>query len=1138
MHKNRFRLLTILVTLCFAMTTFAQAPKISLHLTNASLMQFVKAVENQTSYTFMFDNSMLLDHQINLNVNQESLPVILKKAFEGNNVTYTISKQQIILKSKVGLSQKNTQHQRVISGVVTDNLGEPVIGANVIIEGTTVGLITDLDGRFEIKTDAKNPVLVFSFIGMKKQRVVVGNRQRLDVKMKIDAQALDEVVVVGFGVQKKENLTGSVSQVKMEDVLGDRPIINMASALQGAMPGLQVTGGATPGASMSFNIRGTLSINGGEPLVLIDNVEGDPSLLNPEDIQSVTVLKDAASAAIYGSRAAGGVILITTKHPDKKQDFKLNYNNNFGFQESINRPKQASLLDYLQGYLDAGFSDKYWANSQSVSKWIEYEKAYKQDPSQFDTVGDGIYVDPNDDVYYLNEKDVYAGMLETGTIQTHNISAQGGTDHLRYRMSGSYNYTDGPLYLSKDTYRRVNVGAFVSADVNEWFTQEVNISLNRGKSTIAKDEMGSLYTQGMISFTPEGIFPASANQLSDEDLPVRTPKSVLENSNVATTETYNPRVFLKSIIKPFKGFTGVLEYTFDRNSDSYNYFTGKWYYTTIQMGKSASRTTDYYVKNKSFTNYNALNVYGTYKYDLKDHHFKLMAGFNQESSRYENLTTYAEDQSVISVPSFVGSTGLVTNTDSYTDVSLRGGFYRFNYDYKNRYLFETNGRYDGSSKFPKSNRFGFFPSVSLGWQVAEEAFMEDSRGWLDMLKLRASWGQIGNQNISAYQYTPSMDIYEYKSWLSNEKYPTAIGTPGLVSSNFTWETVETLDFGFDLSSFSNRLSLTFDWYQRTTRDMLSAGVELPALVGTSAPLQNVADMRTRGWEVSLNWRDHVGDFSYNVGINLYDHKSEITKYNNESGLLSDYYVGKDFGSIWGYKTDGYYTVDDFEDTTSWKLKEGVTSIKGVNVRPGDLKFKNLKDDENSINQIDPGNSTLENPGDRVIIGNSSLRYQFGVNLGASYKGFALNVMLQGTGKRDVWISGLGMFPFGGMFGALSYNTTDYWKPVDIENGDYTAVKDNPEYFRVYGQLENASSNKRTSDKYLQNAAYLRVKNVALSYTLDKSLFGNLPISAVKLFSNIENLTTFTSLPKGYDPERISWGYPFYRTISFGANITF
>lgn len=251
----------------------------------------------------MFDNSMLLDHQINLNVNQESLPVILKKAFEGNNVTYTISKQQIILKSKVGLSQKKTQHQRVISGVVTDNLGEPVIGANVIIEGTTVGLITDLDGRFEIKTDAKNPVLVFSFIGMKKQRVVVGNRKRLDVKMKTDAQALDEVVVVGFGVQKKENLTGSVSQVKMEDVLGDRPIVNMASVLQGAMPGLQVTGGATPGASMSFNIRGTLSINGGAPLVLIDNVVGDPSLLNPEDIQSVTVLKDAASAAMADTRS-------------------------------------------------------------------------------------------------------------------------------------------------------------------------------------------------------------------------------------------------------------------------------------------------------------------------------------------------------------------------------------------------------------------------------------------------------------------------------------------------------------------------------------------------------------------------------------------------------------------------------------------------------------------------------------------------------------------------------------------------------------------------------------------------------------------------------------------------------------------
>lgn len=336
------------------------------------------------------------------------------------------------------------------------------------------------------------------------------------------------------------------------------------------------------------------------------------------------------------------------------------------------------------------------------------------------------------------------------------------------------------------------------------------------------------------------------------------------------------------------------------------------------------------------------------------------------------------------------------------------------------------------------------------------------------------------------------------------------------------------------------MSLTFDWYQRTTRDMLSAGVELPALVNTSAPLQNVADMRTRGWEANITWRDNIGDFAYNIGFNVYDHKSEVTKYNNESGLLSDYYVGKEFGLIWGYKTDGYYTVDDFEDTTSWQLKEGVTSIKGINVRPGDLKFKNLKDDENSSNQIDSGNNTLDNPGDRVVIGNSSSRYQFGANLGASYKGFALSIMLQGTGKRDVWIGGAGMFPFGGggMFVPLASNTTDYWKPVDIVNGDYTAVKDDPKYFRVYGQLENYSSNTRNSDKYLQNGAYLRVKNVSLSYNFNKSLFESLPISAIKVFSSIENLTTFTSLPDGYDPERTSWGYPFYRTISFGANITF
>ena len=349
-----------------------------------------------------------------------------------------------------------------------------------------------------------------------------------------------------------------------------------------------------------------------------------------------------------------------------------------------------------------------------------------------------------------------------------------------------------------------------------------------------------------------------------------------------------------------------------------------------------------------------------------------------------------------------------TITNTFREYAVRGAFYRVNYDYGGRYLLEANGRYDGSSKFPKSGRFGFFPSFSAVWNVARESFMENV-DLIGELKPRVSWGKIGNQAISPYQFTPTMSSTQV-NWIVNGDRPLTLNTPGLVSDYFTWENVITFDVGVDIAMFNNRLQGTFDWYRRDTKDMLAPGLELPALIGASAPLRNVANLRTKGWELSLQWRDRIGAWGYNVGFNLYDSRTKVTKYDNETLVLFDsngnanYYEGYEVGQIWGYVTDGFYTVDDFEDTNTWKLKEGVTSINGTNVRPGDVKFKNIRDDENSTNRIDAGDGTLNNPGDRVIIGNNANRFQYGINLGASYKGFELNVFLQGVGKRDVWLS--------------------------------------------------------------------------------------------------------------------------------------
>lgn len=1043
-----------------------------------------------------------------------------------------------------------TQQDGACKGVVKDNQGETVIGASVVVKGSTNGTITGLDGDFTLNNVKRGDVIQISYIGYVSQEVVWQGTP-LNITLKEDSQTLEEVVVVGFGSQKKANLTGSVSQVKMDDVLGERPVTNVKNALQGSMPGLMVSGGASPGEAKSFNIRGTVSINGMNPLVLIDNVEGDIDLLNPEDIESVTVLKDAASSAIYGARAAAGVILITTKKAKKGEKFNLNYNANFGFQTSINSPKQASLDEYLRAYQAAGFSETYYAGNGSVSKWREYLAGYKENPAAYPTVGDGIYIGEDGAPYYLNDKDVYKAFQETSFMQTHNLTANGGTEKLRYRLSAGLTKEDGPLIESKDTYMRKNISSFISADITDWLTQEADF-----RYTVAdrSEPMGSgdgIYCMNHISFYPSGMMPGSVNTSVDKDLPLITPENQIRYNNPYLTDTDNTRIYLRTILRPIKGLELVGEYTYDRKNWQKSYYAKKWEYTTEQLGSNNSVTSDYLFKSEDHEDYNALNLYGTYNFSIKeDHMFKVMAGFNQERKQNSWISVQTHDMIAPSAPSFTSATGKIIPQNSYSDYAIRGAFYRINYNYKDRYLFEVNGRYDGSSKFPKDDRFGFFPSFSVGWNIAREAWMEKALDYVSDLKLRASWGQIGNQNIGNYGYYSTMQpVGNSNYWLKDGEFITYISTPGLVSNSFTWETVETLDIGFDASMFNSRLQVTFDWYQRTTRDMLIAGIQLPAVVGTSAPMRNAADMRTRGWEIAVNWRDQIGDWKYNVGFNLYDYKSKITKYsNNEDKLLSqNYYEGKTLGEIWGYVSDGFYTIDDFDGPGTWQLKDGVASLDGYNPRPGDEKFVNLNDDRGT-NEINSGLNTVDSPGDQKVIGNSTPRYNFGVNLGVSYKGFSLSAILQGTAKRDVWIGGMSLFPFGGSAKAyypVFYNQTDYWEPMGSCDGQYTEndreywIAKNPDasLYRLYSNMQNHGSNQRASTKYLQNGAYMRLKNITLAYTFPKALISKVSLSALKVFVSAENLATISSLPKGYDPERLSWGYPFYRTLSFGLNVT-
>lgn len=1030
---------------------------------------------------------------------------------------------------------KEIQQNGVCNGVVTDTTGETVIGASVVVKGTTNGTITGLDGDFSLSGVTKGSILVVSFVGYQNTEVK-WNGQPLTIVLKEDTKVLDEVVVVGYGTQKKANLSGAVAAVDGK-VLQDRPITNIGQGLQGVVPNLNITmnNGGAPGATSSFNIRGNTSLNGGSPLVLVDNVQMDANLVNPDDIESISVLKDAASASIYGARAAYGVILITTKK-GKKSDKPTVSLSATGYWQSpaltfhnVNSMQYLTMMD--EAYQNDGGSGHYF-KSQVYQYAEDYFNGKYDSPVFFDTAYDTYKYG------YCGNTDWWDELYKTSFSQIYTANISGGNDRTTYYASVSMNDQGGILKAGDDKYNKYNANVNISSNITKWLNVSAKIAhtyTDELHPTGGTTAMNSTAYSGLSSYS--GMMKGDLSPLMPVKHPdghyagqgsYTNPVAIMEQGGNAQYKQNDLWMTGAVKITPIKGLVINADYTWNFYGKSSNQHVQNFYDYTAVPG-----TENYYPwtnpSSVTVTNnddyYNAFNAFAEYTFSLKEkHNFKVMVGYNQENKHKKYH--YAGRKNLIdsSNPSLNLAYGDMAMNGSETHWSVNGFFARINYDYKGKYLLELNGRYDGSSKFPHGDRYAFFPSASVAWRVSEEKFWEPIRGWFDNFKLRASYGSLGNQALdeSRYGNFPYLATYgintKYAALLNGTR-PVAVSVPGLVSASFTWETVNQIDFGFDASFFGGRLNTSFDWYRRNTKDMLTAGQALPAVLGTSVPQENAADMKTVGWEVSLEWNDRLSNgFGYHIKGVLSDYQASITKFSNPTKLLGTHYVGEKLNEIWGYVSNGLFQSDEDAKAADQSY------LSGGSWGAGDVKYEDLNND----GKIDIGKNTLDDSGDRKIIGNSTPRYSYGITAGFDYKGFDFEMFWQGIGKRDYWLGGSQFWGF-----------TDEWCTPLTSSLDYWTEDNRDAYFPRLHHYGVNGGNHQVSTRYLQNAAYLRLKNVVLGYTIPRSITEKVKISRLRVFVQGENLLTFTPLIDSYDPETLNnMTYPINKKISVGLNLTF
>ena len=1148
---------------------------IKIDIQNASVKEALAYIESKTDFVFNYDQRTLknLRQKISFSREQgtveEALVYISNEAKlnfrQINENINVISSPDEEISPSVIISIEDID----ISGRVTSSEdGAGIPGVNVVIKGAAVGTVTDMDGSYSLSVPGEKTVLIFSSVGFATQEIVVGNENKIDLQMSPDIQALDELVVIGYGTKKKVNVTGAVDVISNE-MLENRNNASVSQLLVGTTPGLDFgidLNGYQPGATASVNVRGIGSLNGGQPYVLIDNFPGDLNTLNPQDIESITVLKDAAASAIYGARAPFGVILVTTKSGSKKSRLKASYTGSASIVTPAKLPGTLDSYTYARVLNEASLNrnPSLFYQESVIDRIIAYQNGdYDYIASQFppDFPADQVInwdVMPNTDGNWLGGSSGHANNdfwdLATGPNvgQSHNFSVQGGSDKSSYYLSLGYLDQASSVKWGNDFFKRFNLTAKMKTQLADWWDvrYETRFMKNQrhqpsGSRPNHNDAYNALFH--IIYNTPptQAMFDSFGNELQG------SVKNFFEAgiNNDEQTENWQ---FFSTELRPVKGWKINADFAF-QVFDQYGLHDGREFsQINWKTGENNASWVPSQVNEYHFSNYYwSTNIYSSYELSLNEsHNFSILGGMQLENAKNRNMDAQALSLIVPDVISISTATGSPVLNESLSHWATQGYFGRFTYNYKEKYLFESNVRYDGTSRFLKDNRWGFFPSFSAGWIMSNEDFWLPISSAVSTFKFRGSYGILGNQNVPAYQDLALIPISKGTlGWLPGYNETGQVGftqTPSLVSPSLTWETAAMTNLGVNMGILEEKLLIDFDWFERNTTDMIGPAEALPGVLGASAPQSNNASLRTRGWELAIKWRQTLGnDLSYNIGLNLYDSKAVVTKYNNPTGLLSSWREGQETDEIWGWSSQGMFQTQ--EEIDNHADQSYIYSIWNT----GDLKY----DDIDGDGVIDRGSNTINDHGDLVLLGNSNAHYQFGISAGLNFKGIDFFMLWKGTAKRDKAM--LGNYDYG-YYGFLRANWSqpkedhlDYYrdqpgtKYVGLYEGEAN-INTNAFYTRPYLDRESSNKNYNANSWFLADYSYIRLQNVQLGYSLPKGFISRVGLEKVRVYFSGDNLLTLDHLPVGVDPtipgggyrDSLGKDYRADRIYTFGINITY